>query len=217
MMSFIIKNDFTPSDDKRIIKSERESDTIAWVYPYAHENWQKDFDLKKAEGMLVKTSEKVVVIENEKMIDELANGLYKFERKKGAEGLKIVFLEGQSFNVKWGVPQEQGVLTKDNVKIGASGSLSISISAPKVFCLNVLKDSIQFSSKEIRMQVLFIIKEAMRELSGQYSIEEIQKISREELSMMIESSVVDLLTKMGLSSEGFSLTGLGIPLEHKFL
>lgn len=216
-MSFIIKKDFSPSDDKRIIKSERDSETIAWVYPHAHENWQKDFDLKKTEGMIVKIAEKAVVIENEQIIDELASGMFKIERKKGTEGLKIVFLEGQSFNVKWGIPQEQGVLTKDNVQIGASGSLSISISAPKVFCLNILKDSIQFSSKEMRMQVLFIIKEAMRELSGQYSIEEIQKISREELSMMIESSVVDLLTKMGLSSEGFSLTGLGIPLEHRFL
>ncbi|MHA1199478.1 MAG: SPFH domain-containing protein [Candidatus Heimdallarchaeaceae archaeon] len=216
-MSYIVKKDFSPSNDKKVIKSERDSETIAWVYPFAHDNWQKDFDLKKTEGLLVKLAEKAVVIENEQIVDELASGMFRIERKKGAEGLKIVFLEGQSFNVKWGIPQEQGVLTKDNVKIGASGSLSISISAPKVFCLNVLKDSIQLSSKEIRMQVIFIIKEAMRELSGQYSIEEIQKISREELSMMIESSVVDLLTKMGLSSEGFSLTGLGIPLEHRFL
>jgi len=216
-MSFIIKKDFTPTNDKRIIKSERDSDTIAWVYPYAHENWQKDFELKKTEGMVVKIAEKVVVIENEQILDELASGMFKFERKKGAVGLKIVFLEGQSFNVKWGIPQEQGVLTKDNVKVGASGSLSISISAPRVFCLNVLKDSIQLSSREIRMQVLFVIKEAMRDLSGQYTIEEIQKISRDELSMMIESSVVDMLTKMGLSSEGFSLTGLGIPLEHRFI
>jgi len=57
------------------------------------------------------------------------------------------------------------------------------------------------------------VKEAMREIAAEYTIENIQKISKDELLMMIEPSIVDSLQKIGLSSRDFSISGLGIPPE----
>ncbi|MBA7549858.1 hypothetical protein ES705_42356 [subsurface metagenome] len=55
----------------------------------------------------------------------------------------------------------------------------------------------------------------MRETVSQYTIEEIQKVGHEELEILVMPSIVEELAKMGLISEGFTLTGLGVPPEHQ--
>ncbi|MHA1303066.1 MAG: SPFH domain-containing protein [Candidatus Heimdallarchaeaceae archaeon] len=215
-MSYIKKLGPDKEKSKNLIKSEMKDEEIAWVYPYAIQKWEK-INLKKMRQILVKNTEKALVYNKEAVVQELSNGLYEIERKQGAEDHKIVFLLNSAFELKWGIPQMQGVLTSDNVKVGASGTISLSIATSEVFALNVLKNEHNLTIKQIKPEVNRIIKSAMREVVPQYSIEELQKLSKDELLMLLEPSIVDSLQKMGLKSQDFDLSGLGIPPEYRTL
>lgn len=213
-MSFILKSNKSEFKETRTVKSEKRLDEVAWVFPFALEDWEK-LNLSKFDTILVKSTEKAVVFENEQIVEDIANGIYSIKRDNGVKNLKIVFLEGSNFDIKWGMSQQQGVLTSDNIKIGASGMISLSISSPGVFCLNILKEAISLDYSDIKLKINAIIRESMRAIVSQYDIIEIQKISKEELTMMMESELIADLTNFGISSEGFSLSGIGIPPEFR--
>ena len=214
-MSYINKETTTSYNMDKTIRSERKAEEVIWVFPYALEKWEKRINLKKMEYILVQASERAIVYENEVVIQELSNGLYSLKRKEKAENLKIVFMTAAIFDIKWGFPQQQGVLTTDNIMIGASGSISLKISNPEVVCTNVLKQENVIITGKIRAHVNKLVKDAMKETVAQYKIDEIQKISKDELLMNIEPALVDSLMKLGFNSQDFSITGLGIPPEFR--
>ena len=152
-MTFITK--LTKPDEKagEIIRSRRTAEEIAWVFPDAIKNWETVLNTSKMDQIMVKSTETAVIFEYEQYIQNITNGIYKIDRKKGAEEVKIVFLAGSGFDIKWGIPQQQGSLTSENIKIGSSGTITVSISSPEVFCQNLLKESSILTYKDIRPKV----------------------------------------------------------------
>ncbi|MHA1204587.1 MAG: SPFH domain-containing protein [Candidatus Heimdallarchaeum aukensis] len=213
-MSYIVKLGLDEKQENNVTKSELSDELVAWVFPYALEKWEK-INLKKRRQILVKLNEKALVYNKENFIQELSSGLYKVNRKEGLEDHKIVFLEKNLITLKWGITQMQGVLTSDNIKVGASGTVSLTLSGAEVFVLNVLKNKTSFSKKELRPIINNIVKSALREVFPQYSIEELQKLSKDELLMFFEPIIVEELQKIGFSSQDISLGALGIPPEYR--
>ena len=214
-MAYIKKIQNEEYKEKIAIKSEKQGEEVAWVFPHALEKGEKRVELKKFNQILVKSTEQAVVYENEQIVRTLTNGVYDLDKKGGAENLKVVYLTKQDFDIKWGLPQQQGVLTSDNVKVGASGTLSLSISAPEVFSLNIVKETAIVEGIEVKRKINDILRGILRETVSQYTIEEIQKVGHEELEILVMPSIVEEIAKMGLISEGFTLTGLGVPPEHQ--
>ena len=214
-MAYIKKIQNEEYKEKIAIKNEKQGEEVAWVFPQALEKGEKRVELKKFNQILVKSTEQAVVYENEQIVRTLTNGIYDLDKKGGAENLKVVYLTKQDFDIKWGIPQQQGVLTSDNVKVGTSGTLSLSISAPEVFSLNIVKETTIVESIEVKRKINDILRGILRETVSQYTIEEIQKVGHEELEILVIPSVIEELAKMGLISEGFVLTGLGIPPEFR--
>ncbi|MHA1828516.1 MAG: SPFH domain-containing protein [Candidatus Heimdallarchaeaceae archaeon] len=212
-MTFLLK--LTKVDEKKgnIIKSERTIEDIAWVFPDAIEDWEKKLKLKNMNQIIVKNTESAVIYEFEEYKQSITNGVYRIDRKEGAKGLKIIFLVSSKFDIKWGIPQQQGPLTSDTIKIGLSGEISISISSPETFCQNLLKESPSLSLQEIKPKINNLIRETMREVISQYSVEELQKVGKDELTIMVVPTLIDSFMRLGLLAENFSLSGLGIPPE----
>ncbi len=215
-MAYIKKIQNEEYKEKIAIKSEKQGEEVAWVFPHALEKGEKRVELRKFNQISVKSTEQAVVYENEQIVRTLTNGVYNLDKKGGAENLKIVYLTKQDFDIKWGIPQQQGVLTLDNVKVGASGALSLSISAPEVFSLNIVKETAIVKSIEVKKKINDILRGILRETVSQYTIEEIQKVGHEELAILVIPFVIEELAKMGLISEGFVLTGLGIPFSKTY-
>ncbi len=213
-MSLIEKVNISDYDEDKVVKSKLTETLLAWVWPLAEIDL-KQRKTKKFEYILVKSVEKALVLQNEVIIDEISNGLYKINTDKGAENIKVVFVPNTQFQMKWGIPRPQGVITEDNVKIGASGTIVLHISSIGVFHRNVVKQKTILSIQDLRPQINMQIKQAMRETVSEYPIEEIQKISKDDLAMFLEPALVDTMTRMGLGSVDFSLTGLGIPPEFR--
>jgi len=215
-MSYIVKLGIDEKQENNVVQSELSEELVAWVFPHALEKWEK-INLKKRKQILVKLNEKALVYNKENFIQELSSGLYRVNRKEGLEDHKIVFLEKNLITLKWGITQMQGVLTSDNIKVGASGTVSLTLSGTEVFVLNVLKSKTSFSRKELRPIINNIVKSALREVFPQYSIEELQKLSKDELLIFFEPIIVEELQKLGFSSQDISLGALGIPPEYRIL
>ncbi len=213
-MSYIKKLEINDQKEKEAIISQKESNELAWVYPNALSN-SKKINLKKMKQVIIKFSEKALVFSHESFVKELSNGVYSLETKNGAEGHKIVFLEKAPFDLKWGIPQMQGAITSDRVKIGLSGVIKLKISNSQVFALNVLKDKNKMKREELKPIIINIIKSAMREIIPQYSAEEVQKLPKDELLLMLEPTIVEELQKLGLSSEDITISGIGVPPEFR--
>ena len=118
-MSFIKKIYEPDVRARKLIQSKKNSEEIAWVFPDAIENWEKDLNLSSINHILVKNIESAVIYNYEQYIESITNGIYKIDRKQGLEGIKIVFLTASVFDIKWGIPQQQGSLTSENIKIGS--------------------------------------------------------------------------------------------------
>lgn len=214
IMSLIEKVNITDYDEDKVIKSKLTENTLAWVWPLT-ESDLKQRKIKKIEHILVKSVEKALVLHNEVIINEINNGLYKINSDNGAENIKVVFVPDTQFEMKWGIPRPQGVITEDNIKIGASGSIVLKITSIEIFHRNVIKQKMRVLIDDLRPQLNMQIRQAMRETVSQYPIEEIQKIGKDDLAMFLEPALVDTMTRMGLGSIDFSLTGLGIPPEFR--
>lgn len=174
---------------------------------------EKGRDEDRISAFVVKGYETAILVQLGKTVGELSEGVYEIDKEFQYTGTEIIWINRTEFLTRWGAAD---IYLKDNIKIGARGSLIVKISAPKNFVLNVVAGKQIVERKQIDNFVFNLVVQTHKEILQEFTIDEVIR-SREAVKSKAQAKLFDLLTHWGLELVTLEIEGFNLPKEFEKL
>jgi len=127
--------------------------------------------------------------------------------------VSFVYVSLRPFQLKWGLPE---TMSKDNVRVGAFGTIELQITKPELFYAQVLGGSGKqvYTVNDLRDDVLDNIQSVIRSELAQLDIKQIY-IERDILISVVRTKLQELFANMGIDYKRLEIQGINIPEEVK--
>ena len=125
----------------------------------------------------------------------------------------FVYISLRPFQMKWGLPE---TFSKDNVRVGAYGTIEFQISKPELFYAQVLGGSGRetYTVADLREDILDNIQGVIRSELAQLDVKQIY-IERDILISVVRSKLAELFGSRGMDYKNLEIQGINIPEDIK--
>lgn len=168
-------------------------------------------DFKKVVYFAVKDYERVLFFEKGQLIDELKGGIYGIAKDARKKGTEIIWFDSSIQSIKWGIPQDPGLLTKDNYFIGLSGEIKIRIRQVKRFFSDVVGTSQIWTLKDLKFWLKSILHSVLRDIIKIYNGAQLLREERTKLEELLIAKISPDLMRYGLEMDSFSILNIKLP------
>lgn len=198
--------DFNPE----IIAWQREdvnskNTPILYIFPQPGDN------IKDKNFFAVKDYEKALFYNKGELIGVLGGGVYEFEKKAKIKGTEIVWVDTSFIDIPWGIPQSNGIPTKDGIFIGLHGDLRLKIYDAKIFYNDVVAGKSNWSANNLKEWIMSLLNSSLRDIFKNYQAKQVVLEERERVINLITSKVSEEFMRYGLELETFNIIGVKAP------
>ncbi len=195
--------------DPKIISWERRDmgneTPLIYIYP------QPGDDIKQKKYFAVKDYERALFYSKGKMLGVLGGGIFEIDKKAKIKGTEIVWIDTSILEITWGVPQSNGIPTKDGHIIGLHGDLKLRINEVKTFYSDIIAGKKTWVIKDLRNWITSLLQTSMRDIFKKYDAKNVILEERERVINLIISKITDEFIRYGLELETFNLIGIQVP------
>ncbi len=195
--------------DPKIISWQKKSmgneTPLLYIYPQLGDN------IKKISCFAVKDYEKALFYSKGKLMGELGGGVYEIDKKARIKGTEIVWIDTSLLEIRWGVPQSNGIPTKDGHIIGLHGDLKLKITDVKTFYSEIVAGKKTWIIKDLRNWIISLLQTSMRDTFKNYEAKKIILEDRERVINLIISKITDEFIRYGLELESLNVLGIQSP------
>jgi len=205
-----IKHKKFKDSDPQIIAWQREDrgalDTpLMYIFP------QRGDNIKEKKFFAVKDYEKAIFYNKGALVAVLGGGIYELDKNARIKGTEIVWIDTSMNEIPWGIPQSEGIPTKDGYIIGLYGDLKLKISDPKIFYNDVVAGTKIWSVHDLKKWIISLLHTSLRDIFKNYNAKSIILEDRDRVINLITSKVTEEFLRYGLELETFNVIGIKAP------
>jgi len=205
-----IKDKKLKDHDSEIIAWQRESKEgletpLMYLFPQPGDN------IKEKKYFAVKDYEKTLFYNKGELIGVLGGGIYEIEKKARIKGTEIVWVDTSFTEIPWGIPQSEGIPTKDGHIVGLFGDLKLKISDIKVFYNDIVAGTKVWHIQNLKEWIVSLLHTSLRDIFKTYNAKSIILEDRERVINLITSKVTEEFLRYGLELETFNVIGIKAP------
>ena len=205
-----IKDKKFKDNDPEIIAWQREDkgalDTpILYSFPQPGEN------IKSKRFFAVKDYEKTLFYNKGELINVLSGGVYELDKKARIKGTEIVWIDTSLTEIPWGIPQSEGIPTKDGYIVGLYGDLKLKISDVKLFYNDIVAGTKVWKIQDLKDWIISLLHTSLRDIFKNYNAKSIILEDRERVINLVISKVTEEFLRYGLELETFNVIGIKAP------
>ncbi len=196
--------------DPEIIAWQRETKEgletpLMYLFPQPGDN------IKEKKFFAVKDYEKTLFYNKGELIGVLGGGVYELEKKARIKGTEIVWIDTSFTEIPWGIPQSEGIPTKDGYIVGLYGDLKLKISDVKVFYNDVVAGTKIWTVQNLKEWIVSLMHTSLRDIFKTYTAKSILLEDRERVINLITSKVTEEFLRYGLELETLNVIGIKAP------
>jgi len=193
--------------DPEIIAWQRETKEgletpLMYSYPQPGDN------IKEKKFFAIKDYEKTLFYNKGELIGVLGGGIYELDKKARIKGTEIVWIDTSFTEIPWGIPQSEGIPTKDGYIVGLYGDLKLKISDVKVFYNDVVAGTKIWTIQNLKEWIVSLIHTSLRDIFKTYNAKSIILEDRERAINLITSKVTEEFLRYGLELETLNVIGI---------
>ena len=205
-----IKNLKIKDFDPEIISWERGENQDLYsplinVYPPAGE------DIKKKKYFSVKDYERAIFYDKGELVDVLGGGIYELDKKAKVKGTEIVWVDTSLIEMQWGVPQSNGIPTKDGRIIGLHGNLKVNINDAKRFYSNLVAGKKTWTVQDLKNWIMDLLHTSLRDIFKNYTAKSVLLEERDRVITLLTSKIADEFINYGLDLDAIYIIGIKTP------
>ena len=205
---------FKETKDKKF--KEYDSEIIAWQRetkegletPLMYLFPQPGDNIKEKKFFAIKDYEKTLFYNKGELIGVLGGGIYELDKKARIKGTEIVWIDTSFTEIPWGIPQSEGIPTKDGHIVGLYGDLKLKISDVKVFYNDVVAGTKIWTIQNLKEWIVSLIHTSLRDIFKTYNAKSIILEDRERAINLITSKVTEEFLRYGLELETLNVIGI---------
>jgi len=202
--------------DPEIIAWQRESKEgletpLLYLYPQPGDN------IKEKIFFAVKDYEKTLFYNKGELIGVLGGGIYELDKKARIKGTEIVWIDTSFTEIPWGIPQSEGIPTKDGNIVGLYGDLKLKISDVKVFYNDVVAGTKIWNVQDLKKWIITLLHTSLRDIFKNYTAKGIVLEDRERVINLVTSKITEEFLRYGLELETFNVIGINAPKDAQKL
>ncbi|NVM37467.1 MAG: SPFH domain-containing protein [Candidatus Lokiarchaeota archaeon] len=190
--------------DPEIIAWERENleDLLTYKFPKLSDN------IKNKKYFAVKDYEKAIFYNKGELIGILKGGVYELDKKAKIKGTEIVWLDTSFIDIPWGIPQSEGIPTKDGDIIGLHGDLKLRIRDVKTLYNDVIAGKEDWRTQDLKNFIMSLLHTSLRDIFKTYNAKSIILEDRERVINLTTSKITEEFLRYGLELETFNVIGI---------
>lgn len=162
-------------------------------------------------AFIVKAYESAILLQLGKLIGVIPEGLWDIEKEFQYTGTEIIWIDKTEFKTRWGLAD---IYLKDNIKIGAHGSLIVKISDPKNFVLNVVSNKQIVDRAQVDKFIFEHVGQTYKDVLEDFTIDDVIR-SRDLIKQKVNAKLYDLLTHWGIELVNMEIEGFKLPEEFE--
>lgn len=202
--------------DPEIIAWQRETKEgletpLMYIFPQPGDN------IKEKKFFAVKDYEKTLFYNKGELIGVLGGGIYELEKKARIKGTEIVWIDTSFTEIPWGIPQSEGIPTKDGYIVGLYGDLKLKISDVKVFYNDIVAGTKVWNIQNLKEWIVSLLHTSLRDIFKNYNAKSIILEDRERVINLITSKVTEEFLRYGLELETLNVIGIKAPDDAETL
>lgn len=160
---------------------------------------------------VVKECENAILLQHGEFLSVMDPGTYEIDRKSRQLGTEIIWIDTSVHSIPWGIPQMNGIRTKDGFTLGLFGDLKIMISKPVSFYKYVVGGNLTWNLFDLKTWIKSVLHTALRDLLLEYVMVAILKEKRENIQTRISGKLAEEFYSYGLVLEDFNILGFKSP------
>ena len=165
----------------------------------------------KTKGFAVKEHERAILLKNGELISEMESGTYELDKQARKPGTEIVWIATNLFSIPWGIPQINGVYTKDGFQIGMFGDLKLNIEKPLYFYKYVVGGSPFWTLRQLKEWIKSLLHSCLRDILKKYELLQIFQENHQVLREMLIGKVIEEFDSYGINLSSFNILGFKTP------
>ncbi|MFX1257788.1 MAG: SPFH domain-containing protein [Promethearchaeota archaeon] len=205
-----IKGKKLKDQDPEIIAWRRE-EKGALSTPLMHSFPQPGDTIKNKKFFAVKDYEKTLFYNKGELIGVLGGGVYELDKKARIKGTEIVWIDTSLNEIPWGIPQTEGIPTKDGYVVGLYGDLKLKINDVKTFYNDVVGGTKMWIVQDLKKWIIGLLHTSLRDIFKNYNAKNIILEDRERVVNLITSKITEEFLRYGLELETFNVIGIKAP------
>lgn len=205
-----IKGKKFKDNDPEIIAWQRE-DKGALETQIMNSFPQPGDNIKGKKFFAVKDYEKTLFYNKGALIGVLGGGIYELDKKVRIKGTEIVWIDTSFTEIPWGIPQSEGIPTKDGYMVGLYGDLKLKINDVKVFYNDIVAGTKVWKIQDLKEWIISLLHTSLRDIFKNYTAKSIILEDRERVINLITSKISDEFLRYGLELETFNVIGIKAP------
>lgn len=207
---------FFKKTDKKY--KEQDPDIISWERTDKGSNTeimhifpQPDDTMKDKNYFAIKDYENGLFYNKGELIGVLSGGVYELEEEARIKGTEIVWIDTSINDLKWGIPQSNGIPSKDGIIVGLHGNLKFRISDVKTFYQNIVAGNKIWTINDIKDWIKGLLQTTLRDTFKSHNAKDIILQDRELIINSMISKVTEEFLKYGLDLEALNVLGIQVP------
>ena len=204
---------------KRKLIVDYNPEIIAWQRGYADSKNapllyifpQPGDNIKEKRFFAVKDYEKALFYNKGELLGVLGGGVYVLEKKAKIKGTEIVWINTSFIDIQWGIPQSNGIPTKDGIFIGLHGDLRLKINDVKIFYNDVVAGKRAWAVYNLKEWIMSLLNSSLRDIFKNHQAKQVVLEERERVINLITSKVSEEFMRYGLELETLNIIGVKAP------
>ncbi len=168
-------------------------------------------------AFVVKEYERAILLHSGKYVGLVESGLWEIDPNFQNSATEIIWVDISEFQLCWGLSAvDDEVYTPEYARIGASGTINMQVTDPKMLVLNLVASKKAASQEEIGEVLNATIKSGIKYVLQKYKIEQLIRI-RKEVEAAVRAELFETLEKWGLEITSLIIENLRLPEEFQDL
>ena len=178
---------------------------ILYIFPQPGDN------IKDKKFFAVKDYEKALFYNKGELVGVLGGGVYELEKKAKIKGTEIVWIDTSFIDIPWGIPQSNGIPTKDGIFIGLHGDLRLKINDVKLFYTDVVAGKGAWGVENLKEWIISLLNSSLRDIFKNHHAKQVVLEERERVINLIIAKVSEEFMRYGLDLETLNIIGVKAP------
>ncbi|MFX0070201.1 MAG: SPFH domain-containing protein [Candidatus Hermodarchaeota archaeon] len=166
-------------------------------------------ELEKYSVFVVKGYETAILIQLGQFAGIIPEGIWKIDKKFLYSGTEIIWIDKTEFKTRWGLTD---IYLKDNIKIGAHGSLLLKIKDPKNFVLNIVSSKQVVEKDQVDDFIYELVTQSYNEVLGEFTIDDVIR-NRQNVKNLVSEKLNGFLKHWGIELINLEVEGFKLPEE----
>ncbi len=167
--------------------------------------------MKDKKYFAIKDYENGLFYNKGELIGVLSGGVYILEKEARIKGTEIVWIDTSINDLKWGIPQSNGIPSREGILVGLHGDLKFRISDVKTFYQDVVAGNKVWTLKDVKNWINGLLKTTLRDIFKSHNARDIILQDREWVINSMISKVTEEFLKYGLELESLNVLGIQPP------